>query len=71
MFLVEEEDPSGEPLFGNGVGDEVGAYVKEKRLYVFLGARWKRYRLVLSKPGALTGFEFESKVLKKVSVSSG
>ena len=36
-----------------------------------LGARWKRYRLVLSKPGALTGLEFESKVLKKVSVNLG
>ena len=35
MFLVEEEDSSGEPLFGNRVGDEVGAYVKEERLYVF------------------------------------
>ena len=36
-----------------------------------LGARWKRYRLVLSKPGALTGLELESKVLKKVSVKLG
>ena len=36
-----------------------------------VGARWKRYRLVLSKPGALTGLEFESKVLKKVSVDLG
>ena len=35
VFFVEEEDSSGEPLFGDGVGDEVGAYVKEERFYVF------------------------------------
>ena len=36
-----------------------------------LGARWKRYRSVLSKPGALTGLEFQSKVVKKISVNLG
>ena len=36
-----------------------------------LRARWKRYRLVLSKPGALTGLELESKVFKNVSVKVG
>ena len=35
VFFVEEEDSSGEPLFGYGAGDEVGAYVKEERFYVF------------------------------------
>ena len=35
MFFANEEDSGGEPLFGDGVVDEVGAYLVEEVFYIF------------------------------------